>query len=301
MGALTTHSFIMISISATIAILNSFLIYLASKIKPRTKDINFIIAICCIEYLLPVVGWANTINAWITKKKATDTVLGCQILGFVTMSIFFFEVMVNALLAIERYSHITKQNLLLFFSIPALIASVVFIVLISISAAQNLFVKAASDSLCMVIPNNSLLTAITFYFFILCMFLGLLTIFYCYLKLAIYTNNVTKFIEIDGSSSHSVRAITKKPWSIKWVKIRIYTTLIAYGVCTFTSLLCGLAESIHAYVFGIGGDVQFILNLLTVILYLLGALTNSMLLLFLHAGISRQSKIFFKNILRDRK
>ncbi|KAI9298217.1 hypothetical protein K502DRAFT_346376 [Neoconidiobolus thromboides FSU 785] len=295
MGYVSGFSVVVIALIALLAILNGILLFLAIKVKPRTKDINFIIIICCLQFLIPIIGFSNMISYIGTDTYLLSKRLGCQISGFFTALVFFYQVITNLCLAVERLSHITKKDYLNYFYFPTFLASISFLLLLLVSASENLLIISASGIICMPSPTHGILPGMAFFLFLFCMVSSSIVIFYCYLKLAIYTNNLSSFIEIGPDSAYKIKNDIKRGWSVKWVSIRIFSILAVYGTCTFSSILCLVIEAYFEIKFGFGSVAQSNLNMAAILLFIIGTIASLLLLLIIHSGISKQAKKIFKD------
>ncbi|KAI9298218.1 hypothetical protein K502DRAFT_362645 [Neoconidiobolus thromboides FSU 785] len=298
MASYTAATICIFAIAGTLVILNSFILAFALQIRPRTRDIIFIVTICCIEYLTPLIGWANIVYFYITGIKALNQVVGCQILGFLSVTVFYYEVILNLILAIERLSHITKQPYLKKLYIPIAIMALSFFALLVTSASQHLLIASASNAICLMSPTYSLTTAITYFHFLISMFISSIAIFVCYVKIAFITNQAKKFIKINIETITDSSNISQVSQNLKWATIRLFSILAVYIICTLGSIILFSVETYFEFKYGFGTPIQKTLNSTAIFLFLSGSVTNSLILLFLHTGIAKQRQIFVDKVSR---
>ncbi|KAI9297776.1 hypothetical protein K502DRAFT_346706 [Neoconidiobolus thromboides FSU 785] len=272
-----------------------FLIYFALRIKPITRDLKLIIAVAAAEYFVPIVVLIDYIYYSVTKQRLIHITLGCQILGFLINAVYYFEVQLNVFLAAERLCKVLKIKLPKYIFLPLHINAISFILLILYCATQNLMAPASSDLICMLSVTDSIIGSITYHYLVLSFFIGVLIVSFCYYKLARNITYMKDFIQIEISSVPT-SGKDNRISSLNSATIRLYIILVVYVVCMSGSVLFHLLESSLHYSWGELNQTIVIINQVGQILFVIGILANSSLLLILHTGIAKEVKMFYKSI-----
>ncbi|KAI9296058.1 hypothetical protein K502DRAFT_364421 [Neoconidiobolus thromboides FSU 785] len=153
---------------------------------------------------------------------------------------------------------------------------------------------ASSDLMCMLSVMDSLISSITYHYLVLSFFFGVSIISFCYYKLARNVTNIKIFVQIEAASESTVIKNKKIP-SLNSAAIRIYTILIVYVVCMSGSVFFLLLESSLHYMSKEVNQTIITMNQIVEILFVIGILANSSLLLILHTGISKEASVFYKS------
>ncbi|KAI9298219.1 hypothetical protein K502DRAFT_322918, partial [Neoconidiobolus thromboides FSU 785] len=170
--------------------------------------------------------------------------------------------------------------------------SLSFFALLIASAAQHLLKLSASTVICLMSPSHSLTTAITYFHFLISMFISSVGIFVCYVKIALITKRAKKFIKINIETTTDASKISEVSSNLKWVTIRIFSILTVYIIATLGSIILFSVETYFEFKYGFGSPTQKTLNSSAIILFLSGSAANSLILIFLHTGIAKQRQKF---------
>ncbi|KAI9295522.1 hypothetical protein K502DRAFT_218378 [Neoconidiobolus thromboides FSU 785] len=283
------------------AIVNILLIYLSVKVKNYSTDIKLILSIASIELMLPLVAISDPILSIIKDDDAFNDPAICQYLGFFTMLLALSQLIVSTFLALERLAKVCKLDYRKYYFLVGILSILIHLTLTIILAYQHHFIIQPAKVICMIYPNQSILSAITFYHFIISTLVSLIIITTCYIKLALYTSQLTQFIEMENSSDFSLpKDKIQRPWSQKLVQLKIHGILISYSISVFLGACFVLLDACFFYekkdlklnyIFGTAG----------VIFIAFGFLFNSLLVISTHSIINNQLKELFKRIFRRRR
>ncbi|KAI9290966.1 hypothetical protein K502DRAFT_161984 [Neoconidiobolus thromboides FSU 785] len=276
-------------------LLNTFLIYFCLRIKTLTRDLKLIIAIAAAEYFVPIVVLIDYIYYCIHGERLIHISLGCQVLGFLTTVIYYFEILLNVFLAAERLCKVLEVRLPGFVYFVLYSNTLVFLFLLSYCTSQNLMIPATSELTCVLAVTTSILGSITYHYLLFGFFLGIVIISFCYYKLAKSITNLKNFIEIEAISNRHKRVDSVNP-KYNSASIKIYIILILYTICMFGSIFFHLLESSLHYTWGKINQTILITNQVAQILFIIGILTNSTLLLTIHTGIRKEVTFFYRHM-----
>ncbi|KAI9293178.1 hypothetical protein K502DRAFT_366952 [Neoconidiobolus thromboides FSU 785] len=285
-------AFYIITLILNVFVLTTCLLLLlfATRISIKKNDIKLIILIASLELLLPVLIVADSIYARIQGEKMIYSSAGCTITGFFYVLIFYFEVLFNAFLAIERVLIFKKSRIIKIVYWILVINSIIFLLLLIICAITGAFVRAATNFSCHLDVVNYPLATFTHFFRDFNCFAGVVTIIYCYYEISKEVNGFRKVQdnEFELNSSNKLRA---KDYQTAIVKT--YITLSIYGILMTTGNVGFLIETILNYL----DEQRFIdvtdtLHIVGAIFFAVGFVANSTLILFFHTGIRHEAEKF---------
>ncbi|KAI9294247.1 hypothetical protein K502DRAFT_366022 [Neoconidiobolus thromboides FSU 785] len=288
-------NYLIIALAFVVIFLNTFLIYFCFKVRPFSKDLKLIVAVASVELCAPLVTSIDYIYYFIYDIKLIKINLGCQVLGFIITSAYYYEIQLNVFLALERLCKISEIKLSKYVYMAIHLNGLGFIGLAIYNVSQHLMIPSATEIICVHPVVNSTIGFVTYYYLIFSFLFGIMIITYCYYKLARNITNRQKFVEIEINCNIN-RPKSNENHKFNIVFIKLYTILAIYTTCMFGSFSFHLIDSILHFVYGKVNATILIINQLGEILFLVGILANSIFFLMLHTGIANEVKKFCSNI-----
>ncbi|KAI9297781.1 hypothetical protein K502DRAFT_346711 [Neoconidiobolus thromboides FSU 785] len=301
MQSFSALSIISMFLVAASAVINSFLIYFASRIKPITSDIVVVITLASIELVFPIVKITNIVYQVTTGVNIIHDSLGCQINGSFLNILYFLEIMFAFYLAHERLSKVRGKPITKYFNIPFFIIVLGFIILTIWVGSIGEMSPYPADLTCFADPYKSPVALITFLYFVVFCYIATILIVYCYLKLSREVLKAYDFVDLELRVAQGAVSDTKsRSWNYRFASIKIYIIVAVYCSLMLISISFLTATpfvpktNIELIKFRIYADV------VTILFFLIGLTSNSVLLMLLHTGVNREMNAFFDRLRKKR-
>ncbi|KAI9295362.1 hypothetical protein K502DRAFT_349100 [Neoconidiobolus thromboides FSU 785] len=250
-------------------------------------------ALAFLEFLAPIAVLSDLIYYFIKGQKLIENQYGCSFYGFIILFIYQYEIVLNALLSMERLGKIKKSVLFEYAYRPVIINLTIFTLLLITCAATNSFAISSSKLSCLLDVRNNILASVTYHYSLLSCFIGVGLLSYSYYCIA---NEISEFKEIVsaelGSSSEAGSGKTFS--SLKKASLKVYLILAIYVTCMLVSLISLFVESTFKYVYDDSFKQAKELNSTASILFVFGMIFNGLLVLTLHSGIAGEVKSFLQ-------
>ncbi|KAI9296633.1 hypothetical protein K502DRAFT_347881 [Neoconidiobolus thromboides FSU 785] len=269
-------------------IISTFLILFAYRIEHKGQDIQLILAIAFVEYIPLFILIVIFIFNKITGKEFIATNEGCTFSGFFVDLVLFFEIILNSILSLERYSKFSKSKWIKCIIILFLFNSFCFVTLLITCAIKHQFSTIPSGFVCLLNKRQHILAAFTFYFSQFNWLLGIVVILYCYSKISKEVIGSWKIIS--GTNYDPTTFVKKKSKNYYKAFIKVHSVLIIYTICMFGTTLTSFLESVFSYFTESFIEKSGIMHSISVIFFAIGMVANSSIILFLHTGISNEAE-----------
>ncbi|KAI9292712.1 hypothetical protein K502DRAFT_351737 [Neoconidiobolus thromboides FSU 785] len=278
-------------------IANILLIYLTTRIRPFSRDLQLIITIAIIELMSPLISLVDPILTTIRGDDSVNDPTLCQFFGFFTVLLVHSQIIVSTFLAMERVNKMFKWNYSVKWFIPSMVSLILNLVLLIILCVKNELMSQVAKLVCLVYPSQSLLSQITFYHFLISCVIHLAVIIYCYSKLAMITNKIPAFINLDPTGRNDKNVGFKTPWNRRSVSLKVYLVLALYSINMFFGNAMYLIDTILvAYHSDNTKPQQFAIGTTGSVLFTFGFFFNSVLVMTSHTGVNHQLKLLVKSV-----
>ncbi|KAI9297793.1 hypothetical protein K502DRAFT_362957 [Neoconidiobolus thromboides FSU 785] len=274
-------------------IINSFLIYFASKLSFKGFDIKLILTLASLEFLIPIAVFSDLIYYFINGYKLIEIQYGCTFYGLIVLIIYHYEIMLNSLLSMERLAKIKKSVLFDYAYYPVIIDLIISTILSVGCASINLFNTSSAKISCLLNVTNSILASVTYHYSLLSCFIAVGLLVYSYYCIAA---EISGFEEIMSAELEANSETSNRKWStsLKKASLKVYLILTIYGTCMLGSLISLFLETTLKYKYGDTFEYSEYLIYTATLLFILGMIFNALLILALHSGIANEVKCFIQ-------
>ncbi|KAI9297833.1 hypothetical protein K502DRAFT_346763 [Neoconidiobolus thromboides FSU 785] len=277
-------------------IANFFLIFFASKVPKKSKDIILIIMIASVEYLGPILIIIEAIYKRSTGHRFIEMDAGCNTSGFLYLFTIFIEMALSALLAVERLSFFVASKIINGLRLYLTISSLMLITLLISNSATNNFELTEDRFTCIFNVTNSVLASFTFFYSLIIGSINLTLVISCYYQITRKVNNTQNFLNLNDTNNETLKFQSR---AFENAVCKIFIILSIYGISMAFSILSFLLEGVFHY----SGNLQHkglltVFHFITAICFLVGVITTSIVILFTHTGISIEAEKFLKKVKR---
>ncbi|KAI9297789.1 hypothetical protein K502DRAFT_67100 [Neoconidiobolus thromboides FSU 785] len=284
-----------ICVTSICLIINSFLIYFASRLPLKGLDIKLIILLASLEFLAPIAVLSDLIYYFINGHKLIENQHGCSFYGFIILFIYQYEIMLSSLLSMERLSKVKDSGLFDYAYRPVAINLIVFTSLLIACATTNTFAISSSKISCLLDVTNSILASVTYHYSLSSCSIGVGLLTYSYYCIASKIGEL-KGIMLTEFESGSEVVGGKRTKSLKRATVKVYLILTVYGTCMLGSLISLFFESTFKYKYGDSFKYAEDLDSAATLLFVFGMISNTLLVLTLHTGISNEARHFIRKM-----
>ncbi|KAI9297780.1 hypothetical protein K502DRAFT_323076 [Neoconidiobolus thromboides FSU 785] len=156
-----------------------------------------------------------------------------------------------------------------------------------------------ADLTCFADPFKSTVATITFFYFIAACYYATISIVYCYYKLSREVLKAYDFVDLELRATNGTVNDTKsRSWNYKLASFKIYLTMAIYCSLMLISVtfLVTIQYGPKVTVSQIG--FSKLADILTILFFLIGLTSNSVLLMMLHTGVNREMNSFISKFKR---